>query len=94
MIKGPGKKHDFLIRIESCIKTILDVKKALESLQMEANILDEVQGIEMLTKEIDVDSLSEREVFMLEEATNRLMDELKPLWASDLGKHIYKEAIH
>lgn len=94
MIKVTEKNRRYLLRIESCIRTIIDVKRALENLPLDLRVLDGVKGIEHLTRKIDPESISEAEVFLLEEATNKLMQELKPLWESDSGRLIYKEAIH
>ncbi|MFN3534508.1 MAG: hypothetical protein ACK4WB_03875 [Desulfatiglandales bacterium] len=88
------KKRGYLIRIESCIRTILDVKKVLESSKANLQILNDVREIELASQQIDPDLISEEDVSMLEEATNKLMRELKPLWEADSVGYIYKDVIH
>jgi|YelNatPaOPRAMG01_1025707.scaffolds.fasta_scaffold00731_17 hypothetical protein len=88
------EKLQYLIRIQNCINTILDVKKALESLYGDLSIFQEMSILESASGNIDPDLVSEKEVFMLEEVTNNLLKELESLWRLGNGKQVSKGVVH
>jgi hypothetical protein len=87
-------RTQYIIRIKNCINTILEVKRSLERAYGDIAILREINGLESAGENIDPERVSERDVFMLEEATNNLMRELEFLWKMGGVRHLYKEIVH
>ena len=86
--------EEYILRIKNCITTILDIKKALEPVYGELELLKDFKNLEDVTNQLDVTRISERDVEILENATNSLLKELEALFKSANIKPLYNRLIN
>ena len=69
--------HTRLVRITSCLQTILELEPALSKLEVGASLLDEFVFLKSFLEKIDRVDLSEDDVNRIEQATSNFLEELR-----------------
>jgi hypothetical protein len=70
-------KHALRLRVESCIGTIIDVHKSVSDTWENEKILSQFERLRKAVNRMDMSQVSERDVLLVEEATNALLNEFK-----------------
>jgi len=88
------RKHKYRLRVESCIRTIIDVHKRVHRLHHHEEILSQFKRIKHAVDHIDMSYVSEQDVVRVEKATNALLGEFRPLF--EIGSHgpVYQKLTH
>lgn len=89
-----NKKDQYRLRVENCIGTIIDVHKSVISAYENEKLLSQFERLKRAVSDMDMDYVSERDVLMVEQATNALLGEFKPVFETGSHSHIYLNAAH
>jgi len=74
------------LRVQNCIGTIIDVQKSVASQYPNEDLLGQFHELEEALENLDMTLVSEKEVRMVERATNALLKEFRSLFeAGKLG---------
>jgi hypothetical protein len=76
----------YRMRVESCIGAIIDVQESIDHLHRNAEFLSRFKKIKLAIDNIDMKDISEQDVRLVEQATNALLGEFKPLF--DIGDNL------
>ncbi len=72
------------IRVDSCIVTILEIKKKIQRLKhLDPVFMFQFSELETIIPKLKADQISDMEVERIEKATNSLFDQMKPLYNDD-----------
>ena len=66
-------RQKYRLRVETCIGTIIDVHKRIQCASESRKILDQFEALRKAVTEMDMALVSERDIAMVEEATNALL---------------------
>ena len=77
-------KKKYRLRVETCIRTIIDVHKSINSSHENEGFLSQFEKLKSAIKRFDMQEVSEGDVIMVEQATNALLSEFRPLPLSDI----------
>ena len=75
-------KKRYRLRVESCIGTIIDVHKSVSQPYGDVEFLSQFEKLKKAVTKMDMSNVSERDVLMVEKATNALLREFKPIFES------------
>jgi hypothetical protein len=73
-------KRQFKLRVESCIATIIDVHRRISIDYDNAELLSEFEQLKEALEELDLNYVSEVDILLLEQATNALLSEFRPIF--------------
>jgi hypothetical protein len=90
---NPGLANN-LLRLRSCIETILEIHQALETETLAPDLARRLDELKSLMTKLDQASLVEQDVSLVEAATNHLLKELEPLMEAKGLEKIFKKTIH
>jgi len=83
------------LRVESCIGTILSIKKRIKGLKnVDPVFIFQFNKLESIIPQIKVENITEVEVEKIENATNNLFDQMKTLFIDDRSTEVYDGLIH
>ncbi|MBF0474237.1 MAG: hypothetical protein HQK58_12200 [Deltaproteobacteria bacterium] len=94
MDKFMDQSEQYRIRIENCVKTIIDIHRFLCSENINQNILVQFERLENVFNMLDTAQLSEVDMEKIEESTNNLLKELCVLFEHHGLQNIYDETKH
>jgi hypothetical protein len=73
-------QHKYRLRVETCIGTIIDVHKSIQFASENQKILDQFEALRKAVLEMDMAQVSEQDIAMVEQATNALLCEYRPVF--------------
>lgn len=74
------------MRLKSCVEAILKVRASLDDQILDPELNDRLNQLESSLKSIEFGLISEKDVQRVEEATNRLLEELKIFFPESDGR--------
>ncbi|MBU2550131.1 MAG: hypothetical protein KKB20_17110 [Proteobacteria bacterium] len=87
----PSRKH---LRLANCVETILEVQGALDVETLDPGLHRRIQGLESTLQAIEIVEVPETDVRRVEEATNRLLQEMRELFSGQAEVRIFQGAMH
>lgn len=88
------QKSQYRIRVETCIGTIIDVHKSVSTTIENEVLLVQFQELKKALDHMDMSQVSERDVRMVEQATNALLGEFKTVFDSGQYASVHQEPRH
>jgi hypothetical protein len=85
---------EFRLRVETCIGTIIDVHKSVSEACENGKILSQFEKIRKAVNQMDMSQVSERDVLLVEQATNALLNEFKSMFKARACGPIYESLHH
>ena len=73
-------ESQFRLRVQNCIGTILDVHRMVSSDIDNQDFLDQFEKLKKAVEDLDMSSVSEGDILMVEQATNSLLEEFESLF--------------
>ena len=73
-------RQKYRLRVETCIGTIIDVHKSIQFATENPKILDQFEALKKAVMEMDMAQVSEQDIMMVEQATNALLCEYRPVF--------------
>jgi len=86
-------KHRYRLRVENCIGTIIDVHKFTGSHENES-FLSQFEYLKKAVNQMDMSHVSERDVLMVEQATNNLLGEFREAYRDKTKGTISHKQVH
>lgn len=77
-------KSKYRLRVESCIGTIIDVHETVSGEYGNLEFLSVFEGLKQAVKEMDMSLVHEGDIWMVEQATNALLEEFRDIF--EVGK--------
>lgn len=78
--------HKYRLRVEMCIGTIIDVHMSINDSYKNEEFLSQFEILKKAVTNMDMSQVSERDVLMVEQATNALLGEFRPIFETgDFG---------
>jgi DNA-binding FrmR family transcriptional regulator len=87
-------RQKYRLRVETCIGTIIDVHKSIEFACESAKVLNQFAALRKAVMQMDMTHVSEEDVAMVEQATNALLCEYKPVFQKGAQSPIYEYSCH
>ncbi len=87
-------KKKYRLRVETCIRTIIDVHKSVNSSHKNEGFLSQFEKLRSAIKGFDMQEVSEGDVIMVEQATNALLSEFRPLFEKGEYGPVYENVTH
>ena len=87
-------KKKYRLRVEICIGTIIDVHKSMNPPYENEEFLSQFKKLKKAINDMDMSRVSERDVHMVEQATNALLGEFRPIFETGDHSPIYQDIIH
>jgi hypothetical protein len=87
-------QHEFRLRVETCIGTIIDVHRSVSDACETENILSQFETLRKAVKQMDMSQVSEQDVLLVEQATNALLNEFKSMFKAGACGPIYESPLH
>jgi hypothetical protein len=87
-------RQKFRIRLETCIGTIIDVHKSVQFASENKKILDQFEALRKAVMDMDMAHVSEKDIAMVEQATNALLCEYRPAFQKGAQGPIYSHIRH
>lgn len=86
--------NKYRLRVETCIGTIIDVHKSINSVYENEEFLSQFEKLRKVINNIDMQDVSERDVNMVEQATNALLCEFRPIFETEDHGPVYGKITH
>lgn len=86
--------HKYRLRVETCLGTIIDVHKSVQLGGENQKILDQFEALRKAVTEMDMAQISEQDIVMVEQATNALLCEYRPVFRKGTPAPIYTHVGH
>jgi len=81
------QRHKYRLRVEMCIGTIIDVHKRIQFAFENEKLLSQFEQLRRAVNDMDMTQVCERDVVLVEQATNALLCEFRPVFESgDYGR--------
>jgi hypothetical protein len=87
-------QHKYRLRVETCIGTIIDVHKTVNTACENERILSQFESLRKAINEMDMSHVSEQDVLLVEQATNALLNEFKSVFKGGACGPIYENTCH
>lgn len=84
----------YRLRIETCIGTIIDVHKRIKGEYKNLEFLSQFEKLRKAVQQLDMSSVSEGDILMVEQATNALLDEFCTLFKTGDVRQVYDGPHH
>jgi hypothetical protein len=84
----------FRLRVENCIGTIIDVQKSINESDHDLEFLCQFEKLKKAIDHMDMSHVSELDVCMVEQATNALLGEFRPIFEGGEIDPVYGELKH
>jgi len=92
--QGMDRTHQYRLRIQNCVGTIMDLHSIISAKFEDQAYLSQVEGLEEAVESIDVSLMSEGDILMVEQATNALLDEFRSLFEAGIFKPVYRHELN
>ena len=80
--------------MQICIGTIIDVHKSLPSPPDDGEFLSQFEKLKETINNIDMSKVCEGDVLLVEQATNELLGEFRPVFETGECGLVYQEVTH
>ena len=87
-------KKRYRLRVETCIGTIIDVHKRCGSPYENKDFLGRFEKLKKAMDNMDMSKVSEGDILMVENATNALLAEFRPVFETENNGPVYKDIAH
>ncbi len=94
LFKGRQNKRRIRYRLESCINTILDLNERLGEGKIRPDIVKHFKELKHSFARLNEDMVDEKDVSQIEEATNKLLQEIGKIYGEEFMKNIYDMPKH
>ena len=84
----------YRMRVESCIGTIIDVHKSVKVPHDKGTLLTQFENLRKAIDHMDMSQVSERDIDMVEQATNTLLGEFRSVFETGGGSPVYRKQAH
>ncbi len=91
---GLEPEHQYRLRVETCIGTIIDVHRSVTISFDNQRILSQFETLRKAVIEMDMSQVSEQDVLLVEHATNALLNEFKTIFSGGMCEPIYETTWH
>lgn len=81
-------------RLESCVNTILDLNDRLGDGKIRPDIVEHFRRLKRSFANLDENKVDEKEIHKIEEATNKLLAEVRNLYGEGMVKKLYDMPKH
>ncbi|MFH1090514.1 MAG: hypothetical protein V1742_02990 [Pseudomonadota bacterium] len=82
------------LRLTSCVQTLIEVHTSLQVAGLDADLLRKFKQLEDSFLFIETSDITELDVCHIEQATNRLLLELKNIFETDTSGRIHEGRVH
>jgi hypothetical protein len=76
-LRERGSSKHFLLRVESCVETILQVDRCLGKGKIRADVIDKFERLKESLVNVAEDAIEEKDISRIEEATSQLLLEIR-----------------
>ena len=87
-------KKQYRLRVEMCIGTIIDVHKHIKPQYKNEAFISQFETLKRILETLDMQGVSEKDIVMVEKATNDLLCEFRPLFEIEDQIEVYTETVH
>lgn len=84
-------KNQYRLRVETCIGTIIDVQKTISVEYENQEFLSQFETLKQTIETLDMSRVCEGDIHMLEQATNMLLGEFKPIFEAENVGPVYEQ---
>jgi hypothetical protein len=84
-------KSEYRLRVENCIRTIIDVQKAISDEYENQEFLVEFEKLRRTIEGLDMSLVCEGDIHLLEQATNLLLGEFRPIFEAENFGPVYEQ---
>ena len=91
---GLEEENQYRLRVETCIGTIIDVHRSVTITCENEKILWQFEKLRKAVNEMDMSLVSEKDVLLVEQATNALLNEFRTIFSGGLSAPIYETIRH
>jgi len=88
------QRHKYRLRVEMCIGTIIDVHKRIQFAFENEKLLSQFEQLRRAVNDMDMAQVCERDVVLVEQATNALLCEFRPVFESGDYGRVYELLSH
>jgi hypothetical protein len=89
-----SRQQKYRLRVQTCIGTLIDVHKKVTLPHEKENLLSQFEKLKKMISNMDMSHVSERDVRMVEQATNALLCEFRPVFESGICGPVYPHQTH
>lgn len=89
-----NRQQKYRLRVQMCIGTIIDVHKTVNVPHEKENLLSQFEKLKRMINLMDMSHVSEGDVCMVEQATNALLGEFRPVFESGGCGPVYPHQAH
>ncbi len=82
------------LRLSTCLETIVEVHTSISDSRLDESLIGKFKQLEQSLRSIDLEGVSEKDIQRVEDATNRLLDELKRLFLNKEANPIHPSPLH
>ena len=86
--------HKYRLRVEICIGTIIDVHKSIDHTYGNDEFLSQFEKLKEAVDGMDMSQVSERDVIMVEQATNAHLGEFRSIFETGNYGPVYEKLKH
>jgi len=87
-------KNNNRIRVLSCLKTIIDVHRTVSLGYDNDKLLEQFEELKQAIDNMDMKQISEGDIMVVEKATNALLGEFRPVFATEKFGLVYGQVNH
>lgn len=84
----------YRLRIENCVGTIIDVHKIVGDTFGGNELLQQFESLKEAVRDLDMDLICEGDVLMVENATNTLLSEFRPVFEKGELGPVYGQKVN
>ena len=81
----------YRLRVENCIGTIIDVHKTISPEYENQEFLSQFEDLQQAVEDLDMSLISEKDILMVEQATNALLGEFRGIFKVGEFGPVYEE---
>ncbi len=87
-------EKQYRLRVEICIGTIIDVHKHIKRQYKNEEFILQFEKLKRVLENMDMQGVSEKDILMVEKATNDLLCEFRPLFERGGQRKVCSEVVH
>jgi hypothetical protein len=88
------QRYKYRLRVEMCIGTIIDVHKRIQFSFENEKLLSQFEQLRRAVNDMDMTQVSERDVVLVEQASNALLCEFRPVFENGGYGPVYELPSH
>jgi trimethylamine:corrinoid methyltransferase-like protein len=89
-----NRQQRYRLRVQTCIGTIIDVHKTVNIPREKEGLLSQFEDFKRMISHMDMSHVSEQDVCRVEQATNALLGEFRPVFESGVCGPLYTRQAH